>query len=168
MEYSDFAGFFYGVPGPHHVSAGMLCRLGSLKSDYKTNRLNLFIRNHFPERQIIKKYRALLPSVCDPDYFDQPCCGDNWILLGDAAGHVDPITGEGIVYAMESGRLAAQAILSGDITSFDRLWRTSYGEKLKVEALILQDVLKLTGDFGPEMYGAMMYNFLVRSGGEEQ
>ncbi|MHA7873935.1 geranylgeranyl reductase family protein [Roseivivax sp.] len=31
------------------------------------------------------------------------------MLAGDAAGLVDPITGEGIAYAMESGRLAAEA-----------------------------------------------------------
>lgn len=31
------------------------------------------------------------------------------LLAGDAAGLVDPITGEGIAYALESGRLAAEA-----------------------------------------------------------
>jgi len=33
----------------------------------------------------------------------------NILLAGDAAGLVDPITGEGIAHALESGRLAAQA-----------------------------------------------------------
>jgi geranylgeranyl reductase family protein len=36
---------------------------------------------------------------------------DNILLCGDAAGLVDPITGEGIAYAMQSGQLAAQAII---------------------------------------------------------
>lgn len=35
------------------------------------------------------------------------------LLVGDAAGLVDPFTGEGIRFAIESGRLAAEAILSG-------------------------------------------------------
>ncbi len=35
------------------------------------------------------------------------------LLVGDAAGLVDPLSGEGIRYAIKSGRLAAQAILSG-------------------------------------------------------
>ncbi len=34
------------------------------------------------------------------------------ILVGDAAGFVDPILGEGISYALESGRLAARAIVA--------------------------------------------------------
>ncbi|MBD3304820.1 geranylgeranyl reductase family protein [candidate division KSB3 bacterium] len=33
------------------------------------------------------------------------------LLAGDAAGFVEPITGEGIAFAMQSGQLAAQAIL---------------------------------------------------------
>lgn len=35
------------------------------------------------------------------------------LLVGDAAGLVDPFTGEGIRFAIKSGRLAAEAILSG-------------------------------------------------------
>jgi flavin-dependent dehydrogenase len=45
------------------------------------------------------------------------------ILAGDAAGLVDPLTGEGIAYAIESGALAAQAVAdwlaageAGDLT----------------------------------------------------
>ena len=35
-------------------------------------------------------------------------------LAGDAAGFVDPFTGEGIRFAIKSGRMAAEAILSGE------------------------------------------------------
>jgi flavin-dependent dehydrogenase len=35
------------------------------------------------------------------------------LLVGDAAGLVDPFTGEGVRFAIQSGRLAAEAILSG-------------------------------------------------------
>jgi geranylgeranyl reductase family protein len=44
------------------------------------------------------------------DYRKRP--GKGCVLLcGDAAGTVDPITGEGIAYAMQSGEAAAQAII---------------------------------------------------------
>lgn len=36
------------------------------------------------------------------------------LLAGDAAGLADPLTGEGISYAMSSGRLAARALIDGD------------------------------------------------------
>jgi geranylgeranyl reductase family protein len=40
-----------------------------------------------------------------------PYCRKNILLAGDAASFVDPITGEGIYYAVKSGEAAAQAVL---------------------------------------------------------
>jgi len=40
------------------------------------------------------------------------------LLVGDAAGLVDPFSGEGIRFAIKSGRLAADAILSGHIERY--------------------------------------------------
>lgn len=39
--------------------------------------------------------------------------GDGWMLIGDAAGLAHPISGEGILPAIESGLLAAETILAG-------------------------------------------------------
>lgn len=38
---------------------------------------------------------------------------ENLLLIGDAAGLIDPFTGEGIYYALLSAKLAAESILSG-------------------------------------------------------
>ncbi|MDQ2933910.1 MAG: geranylgeranyl reductase family protein [Chloroflexota bacterium] len=40
--------------------------------------------------------------------------GPGWLLVGDAAGFVDPFTGEGIYRALRSARAAADALLSPD------------------------------------------------------
>jgi flavin-dependent dehydrogenase len=40
--------------------------------------------------------------------------GPGWYLVGDAAGLVDPITREGIYFALLSGEWAADAIASGN------------------------------------------------------
>ena len=46
------------------------------------------------------------------------------LLVGDAAGLVDPFIGEGIRYAVISARLAAEAILAGDLPAYEAtLWR---------------------------------------------
>ena len=60
------------------------------------------------------------------------CYGDGFMLLGDAAGLIDPFTGEGIGNALYSGRIAAevaaQAVASGDCSAAvmrnydERLW----------------------------------------------
>jgi menaquinone-9 beta-reductase len=43
--------------------------------------------------------------------------GPNWMLIGDAAACVNPLNGEGIDYGLETGRLAAEMLDSGDLTS---------------------------------------------------
>jgi geranylgeranyl reductase family protein len=40
--------------------------------------------------------------------------GPGWMLIGDAAGFIDPFTGEGIYRALRSARAAAEALAAGD------------------------------------------------------
>ena len=40
--------------------------------------------------------------------------GRGWMLIGDAAGFIDPFTGEGIYRALRSARAAAEALAAGD------------------------------------------------------
>ena len=49
------------------------------------------------------------------------------MLAGDAAGLVDPFTGEGIRFAIQSGRLAAEAILRGQTEAYTSMIRREIG-----------------------------------------
>jgi geranylgeranyl reductase family protein len=49
---------------------------------------------------------------------DSTLASDNVLLVGDAAGLVDPLSGDGMYEAFVSGRLAAEAILAGEIDSY--------------------------------------------------
>jgi geranylgeranyl reductase family protein len=60
---------------------------------------------------------------------------DQALLLGDAAGFVNPLTGEGIEFALESGAFAAEAVAealrAGDLSArglggYARRWRTRF------------------------------------------
>ncbi|MCU0280345.1 MAG: geranylgeranyl reductase family protein [Acidimicrobiia bacterium] len=48
-----------------------------------------------------------------------PVVGPNWVLVGDAAGAINPFNGEGIDYGLETGHLAArrahEALAAGDL-----------------------------------------------------
>ncbi|KON32491.1 MAG: hypothetical protein AC479_07450 [miscellaneous Crenarchaeota group-6 archaeon AD8-1] len=93
--------------------------------------LNKFIKNNLAKTTIISKYAAMIPSAKNPNFFDLPCSGDDWILIGDAAGHVDPISGGGILYALWGGKMAAKAIKNNQFKKFDKNWRKAYGDRLK-------------------------------------
>jgi flavin-dependent dehydrogenase len=55
---------------------------------------------------------ALAAGVLDTSYSRQRVEDVDGLLVGDAAGLVNPFTGEGISYALESGALAAAAVLA--------------------------------------------------------
>lgn len=62
----------------------------------------------------------------------------NFLLVGDAAGTVMPISGEGIYYGIMSGKLAAEAVIKGDFASYDREWKKIYGSQFRLMTLLRQ------------------------------
>ena len=62
--------------------------------------------------------------------------GPNWVLIGDAAGCVNPLNGEGIDYGLETGRLAAEVLAATPNASLEALWpellRGHYGESFAI------------------------------------
>jgi len=55
-------------------------------------------------------FGAKIPVLDRASWRDLRATGDGWALIGDAAGFVDPITGEGIYYALRSADLLADAL----------------------------------------------------------
>jgi geranylgeranyl reductase family protein len=60
--------------------------------------------------------------------------GANWALVGDAAGCVNPLNGEGIDYGLETGRLLAEMLTETDDLSlaWPALLRRHYGEAFSI------------------------------------
>ena len=59
--------------------------------------------------------------------------GPNWMLVGDAAGCVNPLNGEGIDYGLETGRLAVQMLAEADYeTAWPAVLREHYGSAFSI------------------------------------
>jgi flavin-dependent dehydrogenase len=67
--------------------------------------------------------------------------GDRVLLCGDAAGFINPITGEGVYYAMSSGHIAAgviaDALKAKDLSKhflsrYQKAWNKDFGKDLKI------------------------------------
>ncbi len=54
--------------------------------------------------------------------------GPNWALVGDAAGCVNPLNGEGIDYGLETGRMVADLLEDDLALAWPATLRTHYGE----------------------------------------
>jgi menaquinone-9 beta-reductase len=70
------------------------------------------------------------------DFPEAPTSGDRVLLVGEAAGLVNPLTGEGIDYALESAQIAADHLSRtlagcgpsrGNLAEYDRLLRARFG-----------------------------------------
>ena len=62
----------------------------------------------------LEPYSWPIPSLTAAGFGSLTTSGPGWFLAGDAAGLVDPITREGIYFALLSGEWAAQAAASTD------------------------------------------------------
>jgi flavin-dependent dehydrogenase len=49
----------------------------------------------------------------DYSYRSREVAGDGWVLIGDAFGFLDPLYSSGVLLALKSGQLAADAIVAG-------------------------------------------------------
>jgi geranylgeranyl reductase family protein len=104
--------------------------------------------------------------------------GPNWALIGDAAGCVNPLNGEGIDYGLETGRLIAELFAAGAgfgtgtgrsradlIQAWPATLREHYGSAFSIARrlatlLTVPSVLRHVGPIG--MRSTLLMNVLLR------
>ena len=82
-------------------------------------------------KQTAERYAGRIPGLAPRTWDTRHACGELWALLGDAAGFADPITGEGIYYALRSAELFADTYLSGSPLDYEQRWRADFGKELQ-------------------------------------
>jgi digeranylgeranylglycerophospholipid reductase len=96
--------------------------------------LQRFLQSHFPQARLFSFTCGGVP--CTPAM--KSFVTDGCMLVGDAAHQVNPMTGAGIITALQAGRLAGQiagaAVRSGDVSSarlraFEKQWRKEEGTR---------------------------------------
>jgi flavin-dependent dehydrogenase len=65
------------------------------------------------ERIAVGKQAAGVKATKDYTYKAKTAAGDGWVLVGDAFGFLDPLYSSGVLLALKSGELAADAIVEG-------------------------------------------------------
>ncbi|MGH9609599.1 MAG: NAD(P)/FAD-dependent oxidoreductase [Bryobacteraceae bacterium] len=102
-------GYIWVFPRNGHLSVGICGKSESAHS------LRLRLERYMDQKGISRKdakfYGHMLPSLEKRAWENNRLAGDGWLAIGDAGGLVDPITGEGLYYAVRSGDLASQALL---------------------------------------------------------
>ncbi|GBE05065.1 MAG TPA: NAD(P)/FAD-dependent oxidoreductase [Nitrospirae bacterium] len=105
------SGYGWVFPRKDHATVG----IGGVLRFNKDNIRNLFIS--FLKKVARGSIDPLLSKIAGfpvplHNYVKKPA-RDNVFLAGDAAGFVEPVSGEGIYFAVLSGRFAAESIIAG-------------------------------------------------------
>ncbi len=62
------------------------------------------------------------------------------VLVGDAAGHVKPTTGGGVVFGLRGAECLADSF--GDLLSYQGRWQRDFGRELKLQKLAMKLILR--------------------------
>jgi len=116
--FSQFEGYIWIFPRHGHLSAG-ICGKGET-SQMLRGRLERYLAGRGISLRGATFYAHALPSLERFAWPTNRVAGEGWMAVGDAAGLVDPITGEGLYYAIRSGDLASQVVLSGNHAPADQ------------------------------------------------
>ena len=102
-------GYIWVFPRCGHLSVG-ICGKGEPAHALRT-RLEAYMTERGISYKEGKFYSHMLPSLETPGWRGNRVSGEGWLAVGDAGGLVDPITGEGLYYAMRSGDLASRVVI---------------------------------------------------------
>lgn len=103
-------GYIWIFPRCGHLSAG-ICGKGLPAATLRA-RLESYLDRRGLAWRHGQFYGHLLPSLEPGAWIRNRVAGPGWMAVGDAGGLVDPITGEGLYYALRSADLASEVLLS--------------------------------------------------------
>jgi geranylgeranyl reductase family protein len=92
-------------------------------------------------------YAHMIPALEPASWANNRVSGEGWMAAGDTAGLVDPVTGEGIYYALRSGEMAAETLLDASIPWASK--HVAYREVLRRE---IMDELAAGSRLAPKLY----------------
>jgi geranylgeranyl diphosphate/geranylgeranyl-bacteriochlorophyllide a reductase len=125
----QFKGYIWTFPRCDHLSLGICSKLSEHSADELKSFLHLFARKIYgrgiPANAYF--YSALIPTPELETLHRLKISGPHWALIGDAAGLVDPITGEGIYFAIRSAELLVQSLLEGQVDQYLARVREDFG-----------------------------------------
>jgi geranylgeranyl reductase family protein len=105
-------GYIWSFPRPDHLAIGVCAPADAASAAVLRGHLDRWLGlQAFARGRALRPYSWPIPSLPVRAWADGVPVGPRWLLAGDAAGLVDPLTREGIYYALRSGELAAEALL---------------------------------------------------------
>jgi flavin-dependent dehydrogenase len=140
----EFEGYLWSFPRADHLSVGICAKLGQNPTQQLRAYLDEFVRDEKICMEGAKFFSHVLPSPEAATLRGRRIVGKNWAMAGDAAACVDPVTGEGLYYALRSGDLLAQALMDGQPQTYPGRIRAAFSADLEFAANIARRIFRGT------------------------
>jgi len=157
----EFEGYIWSFPRVDHISLGICGSMAAHTSNELRSHLHSFAATENFGTKNAKFYSHVLPSPQVGTLADRAVIGRNWAMCGDAAAWVDPLTGEGLFYAMRSGELLGRSIAEGCPELYPSRVRASFSLELEFAARIVRRFYR--GSFLGCSVTTRMVQFLQRN-----
>ena len=130
----DLHGYIWIFPRADHFSAGICGKMHARSASELRSLLEQTLQDVGLDYEGTQFYSHILPSLRASTLRETPISGPGWAMVGDAAGFVDPMTGEGLYYALRSGDLLSQALLANRPESYPEKLRQDFLPELAIAA----------------------------------
>ena len=112
----DPPGYIWSFPRPDHLAIGICAQAdaGITADALRARTSDWMTATRIADGATLEPYSWPIPSLSARDFDALDLAGQRWALVGDAAGLVDPITREGIYFALASGQWIADALMADD------------------------------------------------------
>ncbi len=157
----EFEGYIWSFPRADHLSLGICGSMAAHTSNELKMHLHQFAASEKMSTENAKFYSHVLPSPQESTLSNRAVIGRNWALCGDAAAWVDPLTGEGLFYAMRSGELLGHALAEGCPEKYAARVRASFSAELEFASRIVRRFYR--GSFLGSAVTTRMVQFLQRN-----
>jgi len=157
----DFEGYIWSFPRADHISLGVCGSMSAHTSSELRMHLHAFAAEEKFATENAKFYSHVLPSPREVTLSNRAVIGKHWAMCGDAAAWVDPLTGEGLFYAMRSGEILGQCIAEGRPELYPSRVRASFSLELEFAARIVRRFYR--GSFLGCSVTTRMVQFLQRN-----
>jgi flavin-dependent dehydrogenase len=138
----EFEGYMWSFPRADHLSVGICAKMGQNPTQQLRRHLDEFVQEENICMDGARFYSHVLPSPEAKTIRGRRIVGKNWAMAGDAAACVDPLTGEGLYYALRSGDLLAQALMEGQLQAYPERLRAAFSADLEFAANIARKIFR--------------------------
>lgn len=156
-----FEGYLWSFPRCDHLSVGICGSMSRHTSHELRRHLHAFMEGENIPREGARFYSHILPSPQLQTLSTRRVVGRNWALVGDAAAWVDPITGEGLYYALRSGELLAESLIARKPADYPARIRKAFSADLEFATRIARRFYR--GRFLGGAVATRMIQFIERS-----